>query len=486
VNLSLLIPEIIIAITAISIILLDLFIQRKGWLTIISLAGIAGAFIGALCLTQEPSQIICNGLLSLDSMALFFKMFFLALTFLIILVSSDYVVRFNRFHGEFHALILLASLGMMLMASSADLISVFLSLELTTISFYALTGFLKNRQSTEAALKYVLLGSINSALLLYGFSLIFGFTGHTHLSDIAIALQSLSISNLTANPGLLLGLILIIAGFGFKIASVPFYMWAPDVYEGAPTPVTLFLSTASKLAGFSVLLRVMLTVFIQPAAISHDWGIIIALISAIGMTLGNLLAIPQNNIKRMLAYSGIAQTGYMLTALAALGIAGVVDSTTLSSLLFFMVTFAMAEVCVFAAVIIASETLNSDTIGDYAGLKKRAPALTVAITIGLFSLMGMPPTAGFMAKFYLFSEVAAAGLTWLVIIAVLNSVISAFYYLKVIRIMWMENPEQIKTLRASAAPGFVLAIASIGIILFGLLPVWGMKLAELGAKLILP
>jgi len=233
VNLSLLIPEIIIAITAVSIILLDLFIQRKGWLTIISLAGVAGALVATFLLTQESPQLICNGLLSLDSMALFFKMFFLALTFLIILVSSDYVVRFNRFHGEFHALILLASLGMMLMASSADLISVFLSLELTTISFYALTGFLKNRQSTEAALKYVLLGSINSALLLYGFSLIFGFTGHTHLSDIAIALQSLSISDLTANPGLLLGLILIIAGFGFKIASVPFYMWAPDVYEGA-------------------------------------------------------------------------------------------------------------------------------------------------------------------------------------------------------------------------------------------------------------
>jgi NADH-quinone oxidoreductase subunit N len=385
-NLALLAPEIAIAVTAVAVILLDLFIQRKGWLTLLSLAGIICAVILAVPLLGQSQQTVWNGLLALDGMAIFFKIFFLGLVFLIILVSSDYVSRLNRFHGEFHALILLSGLGMMLMASATDLISLFVSLELTAISFYALTGFLKNKQSTEAALKYVLLGGVNSAMLLYGLALIFGFSGQTQLAAIAHSIQTLPASELVANPGLLLGLMLILAGFSFKTAAVPFHMWAPDIYEGAPTPITLYLSTASKLAGFAVLLRVLLTSFIQPISLSQDWGIIIALVSALGMTLGNLLAIPQSNIKRMLAYSSIAQTGYMLVALASMGFATVVDSTTQSSLLFYMLAFALAEVAVFTAVIIASQAFKSDNIADYAGLKQRSsyrPDYRIAFTHGV-------------------------------------------------------------------------------------------------------
>jgi NADH-quinone oxidoreductase subunit N len=485
-NLALLAPEIAIAVTAIIVILLDLFIQRKGWLTLLSLAGIICAVILAVPLLGYSQQTIWNGLLTLDGMAIFFKIFFLGLVFLIILASSDYVSRLNRFHGEFHALILLSGLGMMLMASATDLISLFVSLELTAISFYALTGFLKNKQSTEAALKYVLLGGVNSAMLLYGLALIFGFSGQTQLAAIAHSIQSLPASELMANPGLLLGLMLILAGFSFKTAAVPFHMWAPDVYEGAPTPITLYLSTASKLAGFAVLLRVLLTSFIQPISLSQDWGIIIALVSALGMTLGNLLAIPQSNIKRMLAYSSIAQTGYMLVALASMGFAAAVDSTTQSSLLFYMLAFALAEIAVFTAVIIASQAFKSDNIADYAGLKQRSPVLAIALTIALLSLMGLPPTAGFIAKFYVFSQAVASGLLWLVIIAVINSVISAFYYLKVIKVMWMDKPVQAEPIKASPGPWIVLAISALGTIVAGLLPFWGMKLAELGARLILP
>jgi NADH-quinone oxidoreductase subunit N len=485
-NLALLAPEIAIAVTAISVILLDLFIQRKGWLTLLSLAGIICAVILAMPLLEQSQQTIWNGLLAIDGTAIFFKIFFLGLVFLIISASTDYVSRLNRFHGEFHALILLSGLGMMLMASATDLISLFLSLELTAISFYALTGFLKNKQSTEAALKYVLLGGVNSAMLLYGLALIFGFSGQTQLAAIAHSIQNLPASELMANPGLLLGLMLILAGFSFKTAAVPFHMWAPDVYEGAPTPVTLYLSTASKLAGFAVLLRVLLTSFSQPISLSQDWGIIIALVSGLGMTLGNLLAIPQSNIKRMLAYSSIAQTGYMLVALASMGFAAIIDSTTQASLLFYMLAFALAEVAVFTAVIIASQTFKSDNIADYAGLKQRSPVLAIALTIALLSLMGLPPTAGFIAKFYVFSQAVASGLLWLVIIAVINSVISAFYYLKVIKVMWMDQPAQTEPIKASPGPWIVLAISALGIIMAGILPIWGMKLAELGARLILP
>jgi NADH-quinone oxidoreductase subunit N len=413
------------------------------------------------------------------------KYVFLGLAAMIILASVDYVNRMRNFHGEFHALILLSTLGMMLLASSTSLITIFVSLELTSIPIYALAGFLRDQRSTESALKYLLLSGINSALLLYGLALIFGFTGSTSLSGVAQALGGLSGGDVWAQPGLVFGLALVMAGFGFKIAAVPFHMWAPDVYEGSPTPVTLLLSAGSKLAGFAILLRILITAFQAPAALSQGWGLALAVLAALGMTLGNLLAIPQTNIKRLLAYSGIAHSGYMLMAVAAAGMAVNPGFTTSSALLFYMIAFAIAEVAAFTAIIIASRCMG-DQIANYAGLGKRSPWLGAAMTIGLISLTGIPPAAGFIAKFYVFTGAFSNGLIWLVVIAVLNTVISAYYYLRVIRTMWQDEPSDNSPVTASTGPQLVLALAALGVLALGLLPFWGVKLAEFGARIFLP
>ena len=496
-NFTLLLPEIVIAATALLVVLGDLFLGRKGVLTLISLVGIAVSFEFAVTLTGQNQQTIWQGMLAIDGLAVFMKLVLLGLTALIILASTDYVKGMRGFHGEYHALVLLSALGMMLLSSSTNLITLFVSLELASVPIYALTGFLKDQRGTESALKYVLLSAINSAVLLYGLALIFGFTGTTSLSGVAQAVGILSIDEALAQPGLIFGLALVLAGFGFKIAAVPFHMWTPDVYEGSPTPVSLLLSTVSKLAGFAVLLRILLSAFRLPFALSHGWGIILAVIAALGMCVGNILAIPQGNIKRLLAYSGIAHSGYMLAAIAAIGVvfadmAGLTgrgdwDSIASSAphLLFYMLAFALAEVAVFTAVIVASRHIG-DKIADYAGLGKRAPILAIALTAGLISLTGIPPAVGFIAKFYVFSQVASSGLWWLVIVAVLNTVISAYYYLRVVRIMWQGEPAEKGPVASGVAPKAALFVAALGVLVLGLFPIVGMKLAEFGASIFIP
>jgi NADH-quinone oxidoreductase subunit N len=404
---------------------------------------------------------------------------------MVILASADYVGRMRDFHGEFHALVLTATLGAMLTAAATDLISILLSIELTTISFYALVGFLKDGKASESSLKYILLGAVNSAVLLYGLAMLFGFSGSTHLAGIAQVVAGIPSHGVAGSAGLLFGLVLVLAGFGFKIAAVPFHMWAPDVYEGAPTPITLYLSTASKIAGFSILLRFLLTGFIQPLTLSQNWGVALAIISALTMTLGNLLAIPQTNIKRLLSYSSIAQSGYMLIALASLGMTAAASGAIQSSLLYFILAFALAELAVFTAVIIISHRLNSDTIADYAGLAKRSPLPAAALTAGLLSLMGLPPMAGFIAKFYVFSQAARSGLIWLVIVAVLNSAISAYYYLRIVKTMWMDEPVGDAQISSAFAPKLALVIACLGIILLGIAPALITRATEFGAHLLL-
>jgi len=482
-NFSLLLPEIVVAATALVVVLADLFVDRKGLLTLISMIGISVAFVLTAGLYGNDAQVIWQGLLAVDSFAVFMKLIFLGLSALVILASTDYVKRMRGFRGEFHALILLSTLGMMLLSTSTSLISVFVSLELASVPLYALVGFLKDQRGTESALKYVLLSAVNSALLLYGMALIFGFTGTVSLNEIAQVIGALSISEIWTQPGLLIGLVLVLAGFGFKVAAVPFHMWAPDVYEGAPTPVALLLSAGSKLAGFAVLLRVLTSVFAAPEALSHSWGIVLGVVAALGMTIGNLLAIPQGNIKRLLAYSGVAHSGYMLMAMAAVGLAG--GGAPASTILFYMLAFAFAEVAVFAAVVIASERIG-DKIQDYTGLARRAPWLGIALTIGLLSLTGIPPLAGFIAKLYVFSQAAENGLWWLVIIAVLNTVISAYYYLRIVRIMWQGEPAENAPVTAGITPRMVVLVSAVATLALGLFPVLGMKLAEFGAAIFLP
>ena len=482
-NLSLIAPEICVLATAVVVILADLFFQRKSLLAVISLVGLAVAFGFTIHLWGGNAQTTFANMLVIDKFALFFKLLFPIMAALVILASTDYVSRFNSFQGEYYALVLLSTLGMMLISSATDLISIFVSLELISISLYALVGFLKDAKSTEASLKYLLLGAIASAILLYGMAFIFGFTGKTQLGDVANAIKNLSLTGVSAAPGLMLGLILLIVGFGFKIAAFPFQMWVPDVYEGAPTPITAYLSVASKAAGFAIILRIFYSAFGFPAWLSQDWGMIFAVLAAIGMTVGNIVAIPQTNIKRMLAYSSIAQAGYLILGIATMGFSPTMNHTGQSSLLFFLAGYAVTNLGAFIAVIAISNKVGSDLISDYDGMGKGAPMLALALTLCLISLTGIPPTAGFMAKFYIFSSAVQHGLLWLVIIAVLNSVVSAYYYLRVVKVMWFNEPKFEGNVSSSTALRTALIVCCLGVVILGILPNYAMKLAEIAAKM---
>jgi NADH-quinone oxidoreductase subunit N len=483
-NFELLAPELTLAITAVVVILLDLFLKPKWWLAAVSILGLVVSAGFTISMWGGASLALFNNLLAVDSFALFFKLLFLVIAALVILASADYVAKFQRFQGEYYALVLLAALGMMLMAATAELISIYLALELTSISLYVLVGFLKDPKSTEASLKYLLLGAVASAVLLFGMALVFGFTGQTQLGAIAQSIQSLSsLYGVLTSPGLIAGIVLMVAGFGFKIAAVPFQMWVPDVYEGAPTPITAYLSVGSKAAGFAVIARVFYSAFGLPSWLSLDWGLLFAILAAVGMTLGNIIALPQTNIKRMLGYSSIAQAGYLLVGLATVGFTSATDIAGRSGLLFFLASYALTNLGAFIAIIAISNKLDSDLISDYAGMAKRAPLLALALTLCLVSLIGMPPAAGFMAKFYIFSGAVQNGLLWLVIVAVINSVISAYYYLRVVKVMWLEKPASRAKVPSSAALRVALALSCIGVLALGIIPGYVMKLAEMAAHI---
>ncbi|MFC2021073.1 NADH-quinone oxidoreductase subunit N [Chloroflexota bacterium] len=482
-NLGLFIPELSLAVTAIAVILLDLFVQRKGVLAVVSLIGLAAAFASILFIPVNSPQAIFNNMLAVDGFAFFFKLLFLGIAALVILASQDYVSKFSGFRGEYYALILLSALGMMLMAATRELISIYVALELTSISLYVLAGFLKDKKSTEASLKYLLLGAISSAILLYGMALVFGSTGETQLGEIAGAVAALSSTNVMTNPALVVGVVLLIAGFGFKIAAFPFHMWVPDVYEGAPTPIVAYLSVGSKAAGFAVILRVFHSAFGMTEWLSINWGLIFAGLAAIGMFLGNLTALPQTNIKRMLGYSSIAQAGYIMVGLATMGVSRPDNILGQSGVLFFLVAYALANLGAFSAIIAISNKLDSDLIENYSGMIKRAPLLTLALSLCLISLIGMPPAAGFMAKFYIFSGAVKSGLLWLVIIAVLNSVISAYYYLRVVKVMWFGEPASEEKVPSSGALRLALAISCLGVLLLGIVPGFALGMAQAAASM---
>jgi NADH-quinone oxidoreductase subunit N len=472
-DLYLLSPEISLLVLALVVILLDLFIKEKWILGWVSVIGLIVPAIFALSLWGR-NETSFGGALAVDHFSIFFCLLFLFVAALILLSSTEYARKFNAFRAEYYALVLLATTGMMLLASTRELISIFIALELTGISLYVLTGFLKDPKSSEAGLKYLLLGAVASAVLLYGMALVFGLTGTTHLDGIAASISS---QGLLASPALLMGIVLLVAGFGFKIASVPFQMWVPDVYEGAPTPVTAYLSVASKAAGFAIILRVFYEAF---GAASLDWGMIFAVIAAITMTVGNIVALAQKNIKRMLGYSSIAQAGYLIIGLAA------VTTEGSSSLIFFLACYALTNLGAFIAIIAISNKINSDEIADYSGMVKRAPLYAIALALCLISLAGIPPTAGFMAKVYIFSAGVNSDLLWLVIIGVINSVISAYYYLRVVRVMFLGEPLSEEKVHASIGLRVALSVACLGVLLLGIYPWMLMKFAENAASIFLP
>ncbi len=483
-NLALFAPELSLVVFAILVILLDLIIRQKHWLSSVSLAGlvVAGGITVAMWGGSYPA--IFNNMLSVDNFALFFKILFLGIAFLLILASQDYVSKFARFQGEYYALILISTLGMMLMAATSELISIYVALELTSISLYILVGFLKDRKSTEASLKYLLLGALASAVLLYGMALIFGFTGTTQLGKIAQTLHAMSPQVFLNSPALILGIVLLIAGFGFKIAAVPFQMWVPDVYEGAPTPITAYLSVASKAAGFAIVLRVFFSAFGLPDWLSINWGLIFAVLAVISMTIGNVVAIPQTNIKRLLGYSSIAQAGYLMVGLATLGFAPTTEILGRSGIIFFLTSYALTNMGAFIAIIAISNKLKSDLIADYSGMGRRAPLLALALTLCLVSLIGMPPASGFMAKFYIFSAAVQYNLLWLVIVAAINSVISAYYYLRVVKVMWFGEVTSEEKVSSSGALRLALLLSCVGVLLLGIIPSLMMKIAEFSAQIL--
>ena len=418
---------------AIFVILLDLVFARKNVITAITFVGLLVPLSLSVALwfdlsNQQIPQMEADfgtgfTTLVVDKFSLFFKFLLLSVTAIIILASSEYVSKFKKFHGEFFALILFSTSGMMLLSSTVELISIYVSLELTALPIAAMSAFLRDDRSSEAGMKFLILSAISSAILLYGMVIIFGFTGTTVLTEIGAQLEHL-FDHDTAFGGhaILFGVILVTAGFGFKISSVPFQMWAPDVYEGSPTPITAFLSVASKAAGFAVILRVFYGAF-SSELLSLDWSAVFAVLSALSMTFGNLVAIRQNNIKRMLGYSTIAHAGYLMVGLAAIS-ARASDAEAIggtSGILFYLAGYAITNLAVFSTVIAITARTNSDSINSFAGMSKRAPFYAGVLAFGMISLIGIPPTVGFMAKIYIFGSAVNSNLEWLAFIGMVNS-----------------------------------------------------------------
>ena len=497
-DLYLISPYLAMAALAMLVIVADLVTRRTGFLVGLSFVGLAApaalsawqladlASSGATELTAENSVILYT--LSIDRFALFFNFLILAAVGLVVLVSNDYVRRMERLQGEYFGLMLLSATGMMLMAAASELISIYIALELTTLPLAALAAFLPNARSSEAGMKFLIIGAISSAVMLYGMALIYGFTGSTRLDEIAVALAASPQSGIVpfGSMAVLLAVVLLLVGFGFKMSAAPFQMWVPDVYEGAPTPMVAFLSVASKAAAFALVLRVF---YIGFEALDGDWWVLLAGLAALSMTIGNLVAISQRNIKRLFGYSTIAHAGYILVGVAAVATVGD-DSPSFgpSSVLFYLVAYAAANLTAFFAIVCIGNRINSDEIEDYAGMLRRAPFLAIALALALIALIGVPPTGIFMAKIYIFAAAINTGeslMTWLVIIGVVNSVVSAYYYLRVIKVMFLQPAIQTERLGGSWPVNVAVGVAALCVIWLGVAPVVIFRAAEQAAVVLL-
>jgi NADH-quinone oxidoreductase subunit N len=441
-NLRTILPLIFLTIWACVLLLVDLFIPkgRKGWTAFLAAFGLAASM--GLSLAQAGQESVAfSGMVVLDGFSSFLSILFLASGLLGIALAYNYLKRMGIERGEFYVLLLFSVTGMLLMAQAADLIVIFLALELLSIPLYVLSAFARPRlDSEEAGLKYFLLGAFSTGFVVYGVALVFGAAGTTRLTEIVSAAAGSVPGFSVSLPLLGIGAALILVGFGFKVAAVPFHMWTPDVYQGAPTPVTSFMAVGAKAAGFAALLRIFLTALpaIQVDLVPVLWGL-----AALTMLVGNLLAISQTNIKRMLAYSSIAHAGYILMALVAYG-KPQASGDVVASALFYLVTYALTSFGSWAVVIALERAEGKGLeISDYAGLGRKRPLMAAAMTVFMLSLTGMPPTLGLVGKFFLFRTTIQGGFIGLAIIGVLTSLISAYYYLRVVVMMYMRegNPE---------------------------------------------
>lgn len=448
-------PEILLLVLAGLILTVDLIrgSQKRdslGWITSVGLVVIL--VVSLIYSRPDPERLIFGGMLRQDWPAFTFRLVFLFAAAITSLLSVD--LKAIRGKGEYYTLLVVTTLGMSLMASAGDLIMLYLAIETTSIPLYILAGFIKrDDKSTESGMKYFLFGAMTSTVMLYGFSLLYGFTGETNLYALAAAMSDVSPWVLGAAAALVL------VGFGFKVSVVPFHFWSPDVYEGAPTPITAYISTASKAAGFAVLVRVMLAVFPE---ISVYWTSLLAAMATVTMTLGNLVALTQKNIKRLLAYSSIAHAGYALIGLVALSTLGA------ASLIFYLAAYVVTNLAAFAVVILFARSAGSEEIADYAGLSRRSPGLAFAMLVALLSLAGMPPLAGFVAKFYVFAAAVESHLIWLAFVGVLNAIVGLYYYLTILKVIYLYRSEdEDKPILVPRSYALALVVSVFAVILIG-------------------
>jgi NADH-quinone oxidoreductase subunit N len=487
-DLLVILPELIVVGAGCAVLILDLVLPKgqKDLLAYFSLMMLLLAFYGTYGLALSPPIYAFNGMFILDPFSNFFKLLLYLATALTILMSTRYL-EVERIHlGEYYAFILFATSGMMIMVSGADLITIYLGLELMSLSLYILSGFKRyERKSIEASAKYFVLGSFSSGVLLFGISLLYGLSGSTQLKDIGKVFQTLQADSSSA---LLLAMVLLVVGFGFKVAVVPFHMWTPDVYEGAPTSVTAYMSVATKAASFAAFLRVFLEAL---GSIEDSWRILLIALSVATMVVGNVVAIAQTNIKRMLAYSSIAHAGYALIGLV------VGSDLGIFSLMLYLAIYAFMNLGAFGVVILlrgagpasglASDgpgrggiggataphgppQIIGDEISDFIGLARNNRLAAFVMLVFMFSLTGIPPTAGFVAKFYIFMAAVESGLVWLAVVGVLFSAVSAYYYLRIVMLMYMKEPETRTRLTVSPAVAVALWVATLVILGLGVYP----------------
>ena len=457
-------PEILVLVVGLLLLVIEPFWKEEqrrnvGWLTA---GGLLIAMIISLLFGQpgEPTTTL-GGMVRFDWLGFFFKQLFMfagAATALLLMDNEKVGHR-----GEAYLLLLASLIGMNLMAASADLIMLYLAIETTSIPLYVLSGFmLADEKSTEAGFKYLLFGALTSTIMLYGFSLIFGFAGTTDLYQLAALFASDDLS-----PFVAFGVLaLVVVGLGFKVSVVPFHFWAPDVYEGAPTPVAGFLSTASKAAGFAVLVRLFFVIFPDPNVdLARGWAMTFAIIAAITMTVGNLLALPQTNIKRLIAFSSVSHAGYAMIGVVALSQLGA------ASVVFYLAAYILTNLLAFGIVMAFSRVTGLDDLKDYAGMSRRSPWLGLLLLAAFLSLAGMPPFGGFVAKVVVFAAGIQAGYAWLVIIGIINSVIGVYYYLNAIKYVYLyrmpEQDEENHPLPMTRPYVIALAVLAIGVILIG-------------------
>lgn len=468
-------PEILLLSLAMILLIVEPFWKAErrrnaGWLTA---GGLLAILIVCLLFARPTApQTVFGGMLRFDLFGFFFKMLFIFSAAITSLLMMDHEKLGRR--GESYLLLLATTMGMGLMAASSDLVMLYLAIETTSIPLYVLAGFLvDDKASTEAGFKYLLFGALTSAIMLYGFSLLFGFTGTTDLYQLA-ALLPAGASSLI----LVLGVVfLLLVGIGFKASVVPFHFWAPDVYQGAPTPVAGFLSTASKAAGFAVLLRLFIAAF---PGYAQSWTSVLAVLAVITMTVGNLLALPQTNIKRLLAYSSIAHAGYAMIGVVAYSTLGV------ASVVFYLAAYILTNLLAFGIVMAFGRITGSDEIKDYAGLSRRSPGLGIAMLVAFLSLAGMPPFGGFVAKVFVFAAaIQNPALIWLAVVGILNSMVGLYYYLNVLKSVYLfrmegENEEQ-HPIALTRPYTIALVVLSLGVLLIGTLFAPWFNLANLAA-----